>query len=69
MPKYSDVEWPGRIGPQDEVTLGEAAEILGLSPSRVRQLVETDELAARINYSVIRISLADIQLYRLHTGV
>jgi predicted HTH domain antitoxin len=58
------VTWPGRIGPQDEVTLGEAAELLGLSPGRVTSLVEAGEIPARTNYSVTRISLGDIEVYR-----
>ncbi len=58
------VEWRGRIGPTDEVTLGEAAELLDLPPSLVSDLVETGELPARSNCSVIRISLADIEVYR-----
>jgi excisionase family DNA binding protein len=59
------VNCPGRIGPTDEVTLTEAAELLGLSPDRVNRLVEAGELPARTNFSVIRISLDDIEVYRL----
>ena len=58
------VEWRGRIGPGDEVTLGEAAELLHLSPQRVEDLVEAGVLPARTNCSVIRISLSDIEVYR-----
>ncbi len=58
--------WHGRIGPSDEVTLGEAAEMLGLRPSRVQELVDADMLPARTNSSVIRISLADIEIF-LHS--
>lgn len=56
--------WPGRIGPLDEVTLTEAAELLGLTPSRVNTLVEAGEIPARTNFSVISISLGDIEVYR-----
>jgi hypothetical protein len=59
------VEWRGRIGPGDEVTLGEAAERLQLSPGRVADLIEAGVLPARTDTSVIRISLADIEIYRL----
>jgi excisionase family DNA binding protein len=58
------MEWRGRIGLADEVTLGEAAELLGLAPSFVRRLVDTGTLPARSNCSVIRISLVDIEIYR-----
>jgi hypothetical protein len=61
------MEWPGRISTSDEVTIGEAAEMLGLAPQEVMSLVETDRLPARSNCSVIRISLADIEIFRLHT--
>jgi hypothetical protein len=63
------VEWRGRIGPSDEVTLGEAAELLKLAPQLVRDLVETGKLPARSNCSVVRISLADIEVFRLRTQV
>ncbi len=62
------VTWPGRIGPLDEVTLGEAAEMLGLSPGRVSSLVEAGEIPARTNGSVTRISLGDIEVYRRRRG-
>jgi len=61
---HSPKPWPGRIGPGDEVTLGEAAELLGLAPREVLVLVETDRLPARTNCSVVRISLADVEIYR-----
>ena len=64
MPKTVVMEWRGRIGLADEVTLGEAAELLGLAPSYVQNLVDAGELPARGNYSVIRISLVDIHIYR-----
>jgi helix-turn-helix protein len=62
---HSIVEWPGRIGPGNEVTLGEAAELLGLAPGRVRELVEADLLPARTDTSVTRISRADVEINRL----
>jgi Helix-turn-helix domain len=58
------VEWRGRIGPMDEVTLGEAAELLNLPPGRVADLVDAGVIPARTNCSVIRISRLDIDLYR-----
>jgi hypothetical protein len=58
------VIWLGRIGPADEVTLSEAAELLGMTPRRVNNLVEAGEIPARTNFSVIRISLGDIEVYR-----
>ena len=66
VPIFSNVDWKGRIGTTDEVTLGEAAELLGVAPLEVLGLVETDRLPARTNCSVIRISLADIEILR-HT--
>ena len=57
------MEWRGRIGLDDEVTLGEAAELLHLPPQRVEDLVEAGVLPARTNLSVIRISLGDIEVY------
>jgi hypothetical protein len=63
------VEWRGRIGPGDEVTLGEAAELLKLAPQLVRDLVEAGKLPARSNCAVVRISLADIEIFRLRTQV
>jgi hypothetical protein len=58
------MDWPGRIGPTDEITLEEAAELLHISPSELRQAVETGALPARTNASVIIISLADVHSYR-----
>jgi Helix-turn-helix domain len=58
------VEWRGRVDTSDEVTLGEAAELLGLAPQEVLRLVDADQLPARTNSSVIRISLADIEIFR-----
>jgi hypothetical protein len=62
------MEWRGRIGLADEVTLGKAAELLGLAPGNVQVLVDAGELPARSNYSVIRISLVDIEIYRHRAG-
>jgi excisionase family DNA binding protein len=59
------VEWPGRIGPADEVTIQEAADMLGVTPGTVAAAVETGELAARTVGSVPYISVADIEVYRL----
>jgi excisionase family DNA binding protein len=53
----------GPIG-MDEVTLGEAAEALGLTPRQVNDLVDTGQLPARITSSAVRISLADVEIYR-----
>jgi hypothetical protein len=58
------VEWRGRIGPDDEVTLGKAAELLHLPCQLVEDLVEAGVLPARTNSLVIRISLGDIEVYR-----
>jgi hypothetical protein len=58
------VEWRGRIGPMDEVTLGEAAELSHLPLGRVADLVDAGVIPARTNGSVIRISLADIEVYQ-----
>jgi hypothetical protein len=62
--KLLSMEWRGRIGPMDEVTLSEAAELLHLRDSRVADLVEAGVLPARTDCSVIRISLGDIEVYR-----
>jgi hypothetical protein len=56
------VDWPGRIGPADEVTLGEAAELPRLPMGWVLELVESDLLPARADTAVTRISLADIEM-------
>ena len=61
------VDWRGRIGPTDEATLGEAAELLGISPGAVSDLVDAGELPACTVYSAVRISLADIEIYRLRS--
>jgi hypothetical protein len=57
------MEWRGRIGLMDEVTLGEAAELLHLPPGRVADLVDAGVIPARTNCSVIRISRVDIEVY------
>jgi hypothetical protein len=61
------MEWRGRIGPTDEVTLSEAAEMLDLPPREIRVLVEIGEIPARTNRLLTYISLADIDIYRLRT--
>jgi hypothetical protein len=58
------MDWPGRIGPTDEVTLEEAALLLRISPAEVRKLVDADALPARTNGVLITISLADVHSYR-----
>jgi hypothetical protein len=63
------VEWRGRIGPTDEVTLNEAAEMLSLAPRLLRHLVDMGELPARTNRFLTYISLADIDIYRLRNRV
>ena len=63
----SRVEWRGRIGLTDEVTLTEAAELLDLQPRHVRHLVEIGEIPARTNRLLTHISLADVEIYRLRT--
>jgi Helix-turn-helix domain len=63
------VEWRGRIGPGDEVTLGEAAELLKLAPQLVQDLVDAGKLPARSNFAVLRISLVDIEIFRLRNQV
>ena len=68
-PKFSNVDWKGRIGPLDEVTLGEAAELLRLAPRLVRDLVDAGDLPARSDCAVVRISLADIEIFRLRTQI
>jgi hypothetical protein len=58
------VEWLGRIDPLDEVTLSEAAELLSLSPRLLHHLVDAGAIPARSNSAVIRISRADVDLFR-----
>ena len=57
------MDWRGRIGLLDEVTLGEAAELLNLSPCLLRALVDAGDIPARTNNAVIRISRTDIEVY------
>jgi excisionase family DNA binding protein len=61
------VEWPGRIGPLDEFTLGEAAETLNLSPRLLGDLVDDGQIPARTIGSVVWISRADIEVFRRRT--
>jgi hypothetical protein len=60
-------EWLGRIGPQDEVTLEQAAEMLDVTPDMVATLIELSALPARTNGADTRISLADIEVFRLQS--
>jgi excisionase family DNA binding protein len=62
------MEWRGRIGSTDEVTIGEAAELLKVSPRQVLDLVNAGRLPARTNLAVVRISRADIDLFRLRSA-
>jgi excisionase family DNA binding protein len=59
------MDWPGRIGPTDEITLEEAAELLHVSPVELLKAVETGALPARTNGSVVTISVADVHSYRI----
>jgi Helix-turn-helix domain len=68
VPKTQVMEWRGRIGLTDEVTLGEAAALLGLAPSHVQGLVDAGDLPARTNSSVTRISLVDLEIYRFRAA-
>ena len=47
----------------DEVTIGEAAEVLGLRPLEIRDLVESGVLRAGFHSSVVRIRWADIETF------
>jgi excisionase family DNA binding protein len=62
------MKWDQGLFGMDEITLGEAADLLGLSPRQVNDLVDTGQLPARINSSVVRISLADVEIYRVRTA-
>jgi excisionase family DNA binding protein len=48
----------------DEVTLGEAAEMLNMSRRLLQDLVDGGHIPARTNSAVIRISRADIEVFR-----
>jgi hypothetical protein len=61
------VEWRGRIGTGDEVTLDKAAELLDTTPNVVANLVEDGVLPARTDGPLTSISLADIEVYRLQS--
>jgi hypothetical protein len=61
------VEWHGRIGIGDEVTLDKAAELLDTTPNVVAALVRECVLPARTNGPHTSISLADIEVYRLQS--
>jgi hypothetical protein len=60
-------KWVGRIGPDDEVTLEEAAELLDVTADMVTTLIELSALPARTNGTETRISLADIDVYSLRS--
>jgi hypothetical protein len=50
-PIEASMEWHGRIGSTDEVTLDQAAELLSAAPSRLSDLIDTA-------------SPSDIEIYR-----
>ena len=58
------MKWDQGLFGMDEVTLGEAADLLGLSPRQVDVLIDTGQLPARITSSTVRISLAEVEIYR-----
>jgi excisionase family DNA binding protein len=62
------MKWEQGLIGMDEITLGEAAEALGLTPRQVNDLVDTGQLPARITSSSVRISLADVEIYRVRTA-
>ena len=62
------MEWRGQIGLGDEVTVGEAAEFLKVTSRQVLDLVDAGRLPARTNLTVVRISRADIELFRLRSA-
>jgi excisionase family DNA binding protein len=61
------MKWEHGLFGMDEITLGEAADLLGLSPRQVSDLVDTGVLPARITSSAVRISLADLEIYRVRS--
>jgi excisionase family DNA binding protein len=62
------MKWEQGLIGMDEITLGEAAEALGLTPRQVNDLVDTGQLPARITSAAVRISLADVEIYRARTA-
>jgi excisionase family DNA binding protein len=58
------MKWDQGLFGMDEVTLGEAADLLGLSPRQVDVLIDTGQLPARITSTTVRISLAEVEIYR-----
>ena len=57
------VRWKGWIGALDEVTLGEAAELLARSPHLLTDVVQSGSIPARTTDAEVRISRADIDLF------
>jgi excisionase family DNA binding protein len=62
------MKWEQGLFGMDEVTLGEAADLLGLSPRQVNDLIDTGQLPARITSSAVRISLAEVEIYRARSA-
>jgi excisionase family DNA binding protein len=62
------MKWDQGLFGMDEITLGEAADLLGLSPRQVNDLIDTGRLPARITSSTVRISLAEVEIYRARTA-
>jgi excisionase family DNA binding protein len=61
------MKWDQGLFGMDEVTLGEAADLLDLSPRQVNDLIDNGQLPARITSSSVRISVADVEIYRART--
>jgi excisionase family DNA binding protein len=61
------MKWDQGLFGMDEITLGEAADLLDLSPRQVNDLIDTGQLPARITSSSVRISVADVEIYRVRT--
>jgi excisionase family DNA binding protein len=61
------MKWDQGLFGMDEITLGEAADLLDLSPRQVNDLIDTGQLPARITSSSVRISVADVEIYRART--
>ena len=61
------MKWDHGLFGMDEITLGEAADLLGLTPRQVNDLIDTGVLPARITSSAVRISVADLEIYRVRS--
>jgi len=61
------MKWDQGLFGMDEVTLGEAADLLDMSPRQVNDLIDTGQLPARFTASSVRISVADVEIYRART--